>query len=78
MFVDLSAEIKTFLTVSLFLYLPAVFISSYLRSNFKERQRNHKRDFKYQKHRNCAELAKYVWELNEKNIIQKYQIENIK
>ena len=36
---------------------------------FKERQSNHKKDFKHQKYRNCTELAKYVWELKEKNIV---------
>ena len=37
-------------------------------TTFKERHSNHKRDFKHQKYRNCTELAKYVWELKEKNI----------
>ena len=37
-------------------------------TTFKERHSNHKRYFKYQKYRNCAELTKYVWELKEKNI----------
>ena len=35
---------------------------------FKERDSNHKRDFKHQKYHNYTELAKYVWELKEKNI----------
>ena len=37
-------------------------------TTFQERHSNHKRDFKYQKYCNCTELAKYVWELKEKNI----------
>ena len=37
---------------------------------FRERDSNHKRDFKHQKYRNCTESAKYVWELKEKNIAQ--------
>ena len=37
-------------------------------TTFKERHSNHKRDFKHQKYYNCTELAKYVWELKEKNI----------
>ena len=37
-------------------------------TTFKERHSNHKRDFKHQKYCNCTELAKYVWELKEKNI----------
>ena len=35
---------------------------------FKERQSNHKRNFKHKKYYNCTELAKYVWELKEKNL----------
>ena len=35
----------------------------------KERQSNHKRDFKRLKYRHCTELAKHVWELKEKNIV---------
>ena len=47
-------------------------------STFKERHSNGKRDFKHQKYRNCTELAKYVWELKEKNIapIIKWEIVN--
>ena len=37
-------------------------------TTFKQRNSNPKRDFKYQKYRNCTELAEYVWELKEKNI----------
>ena len=37
-------------------------------TTFKERHSNHKRDFKHQKYCNCTELAKYVWELKEKDI----------
>ena len=37
-------------------------------TTFKGRHSNHKRYFKRQKYRNCTELAKYVWELKEKNI----------
>ena len=37
-------------------------------TTFKGRPSNHKRDFKHQKYRNCTELAKYAWELKEKNI----------
>ena len=46
-------------------------IKKYIRladTTFKERHSNHKRDFKHQKYHNCIELAKYVWELKEKNI----------
>ena len=48
------------------------------KSTFKERHSNGKRDFKHQKYRNCTELAKYVWELKEKNIapIMKWEIVN--
>ena len=37
-------------------------------TTFKERHSNHKRDFKHWKYCSCTELAKYVWELREKNI----------
>ena len=45
-------------------------------TTFKETHSNHKRDFKHQKYRKCTELAKYVWELKEKNIAStiKYEI----
>ena len=37
------------------------------------------RDFKHQKYHHCAELAKYVWELKERNItpIMKWEILSI-
>ena len=37
-------------------------------TTFKEGHSNHKRDFKHWEYRSCTELAKYVWELKEKNI----------
>ena len=37
-------------------------------TTFIERHSNHKRDFQHQKCCHCTELAKYVWELKEKNI----------
>ena len=37
-------------------------------TTFKERNSNHKRDFKHQKYHNCTGLAEYVWELKKKNI----------
>ena len=38
---------------------------------FKERFRNHKRDFNHDKYRNSTELSKYIWQLNDLNIIPK-------
>ena len=35
---------------------------------FKERYRNHKRDFKHEKYENCTEFAKYIWQLKRSNI----------
>ena len=35
---------------------------------FKERYRNHIRDFKNEKYENSTELAKYIWQLNRDNI----------
>ena len=35
---------------------------------FKERYRNHTRDFKHEKYENCTELAKYIWQLKRSNI----------
>ena len=35
---------------------------------FKGRYRNHTRDFKHEKHENCTELAKYIWQLKCSNI----------
>ena len=35
---------------------------------FKERYRNHNRDFKHQKYENSAELRKSVWQLKRDNI----------
>ena len=35
---------------------------------FKERHRNHIRDFKNEKYENSTELAKYIWQLNRDNI----------
>ena len=29
---------------------------------FKERYRNHTRDFKHEKYENCTKLAKYIWQ----------------
>ena len=38
---------------------------------FKERFRNHKRDFNHDRYRNSTELSKYIWQLNDLNIIPK-------
>ena len=35
---------------------------------FKERFRNHMKEFKYDKYRNNTELSKYIWKLNDMNI----------
>ena len=35
---------------------------------FKERYRNHTRDFKHEKYENCTELAKYIRQLKQSNI----------
>ena len=35
---------------------------------FKERYRNHTRDFKHEKYENCTEFAKYIWQLKRSNI----------
>ena len=35
---------------------------------FKERYRNHTRNFKHEKYENCTELAKYIWQLKRSNI----------
>ena len=35
---------------------------------FKERYRNHTRDFKHENYENCTELAKYIWQLKQSNI----------
>ena len=32
-------------------------------TSFKERYRNHTRDFKHKKYENCTELAKYIWQV---------------
>ena len=45
---------------------------------FKERDSNHKRDFKHQKYRNYTELAKYVWGLKETKHHANNQMGNIK
>ena len=37
-------------------------------ATFKERYRNHIRDFKQEKYENCTELAKYIWQLKRSNI----------
>ena len=37
-------------------------------TRFKERFRNHTRDFKHPKDRNSTELSKYIWELKDANI----------
>ena len=37
-------------------------------TTFKERYRNHIRDFKYEKYENSTELAKYIWQLKRDNI----------
>ena len=42
----------------------------FLKTTFKVRHSNHLRDFKHRKYCNCTELARYVWELKEKNIAQ--------
>ena len=36
---------------------------------FKERFRNHKRDFNHVRYRNTTELSKYIWQLKDLNII---------
>ena len=38
---------------------------------FKERFRNHKRDFKHLKYGKCTELSKYIWSLKSQGIIPK-------
>ena len=35
---------------------------------FKERYRNHTRDFKHEKYKKCTELTKYIWQLKRSNI----------
>ena len=35
---------------------------------FKERYRNHIKDFRHQKYENSTELAKYIWQLKRDNI----------
>ena len=35
---------------------------------FKERFRNHKKEFTYKKYRNSTELLKYIWQLEDANI----------
>ena len=37
-------------------------------TTFKERYRNHIRDFKHEKYKNSTELAKYIWQLKHDNI----------
>ena len=37
-------------------------------TTFKERYRNHVRDFKHEEYENSAELAKYIWQLKRDNI----------
>ena len=37
-------------------------------TTFKERYRNHIRDFKHEKYENSTELAKYIWQLKPDNI----------
>ena len=37
-------------------------------TTFKERYRNHIRDFKHEKYENRTELAKYIWRLKRDNI----------
>ena len=37
-------------------------------TTFKERYRNHIRDFKREKYENSTELAKYIWQLRRDNI----------
>ena len=37
-------------------------------TTFKERYRNHIRDFKHEKYENSTELAKYIWQLKCDNI----------
>ena len=37
-------------------------------TTFKERYRNHIRDFKHEKYENSTELAKYLWQLRSDNI----------
>ena len=37
-------------------------------NTFKERYRNHNRDFKHEKYENSTELAKYIWQLKRDNI----------
>ena len=35
---------------------------------FKERFRNHKKEFAHKKYRNSTELSKYIWQLKDANI----------
>ena len=37
-------------------------------TTFKERYRNHKRNFEHEKYENITELAKYIWQLKRDNI----------
>ena len=39
-----------------------------LRTPFKERFRNHKKEFTHKKHRNSTELSKCIWQLKDANI----------
>ena len=47
------------------------FIMGFLETPFKERFRNYKRDFNHDRYRNSTELSKYIWQLNDLNIIPK-------
>ena len=38
---------------------------------FKERFRNHKKEFNYAKYRNSTELSKYIWQLKDLNMTPK-------
>ena len=36
---------------------------------FKERFRNHKKEFTHKKYRNSTKFSKYIWQLNDANIV---------
>ena len=43
------------------------FYFGWANTTFKERYKNHIRDFKHEKYENSTELAKYIWQLKRDN-----------
>ena len=50
------------------MYLVNLYHQSHVIYKYKERYRNHMRDFKHERYGNSTELAKYVWQLKLDNI----------